>query len=78
MPKLIAKTPILYLTHMYKVGESLPLNNRMMVDAWTKAGTAEWLGAKEEAAPVQTEKAESSTETKTTKARTMGRKGTKK
>lgn len=41
--KLVAIYPILYQSHQYKVGETLPANNPVMVEAWLEAGTAKWI-----------------------------------
>ncbi len=44
VPKhLVAICPILYLSHQYKVGETLPANNPDMVEAWLAAKTAVWV-----------------------------------
>lgn len=40
---LVATYPILYLSHQYKVGDTLPANNPDMVEAWIAAGTAVWI-----------------------------------
>lgn len=40
--RLVALTPILYLTHQYKIGDELPTNNLQMVSLWLEAGTAKW------------------------------------
>lgn len=51
--KLIAKTEILYHSHMYGAGDELPQNDQAMVKAWLKAGTAEYEDQiKKTAAPV--------------------------
>ena len=43
MPKVLtALRPILYLARQYKAGDSLPVNNAEMVEAWIAAGSAEW------------------------------------
>ena len=43
LPKVLtALRPILYLARQYKVGDSLPVNNTEMVEAWIGAGSAEW------------------------------------
>lgn len=42
MNNLIAIYPILYHSTQYKVGQILPANDQKMVQAWIKAGTAEW------------------------------------
>jgi len=43
LPKVLtALRPILYLARQYKVGDSLPVNNQEMVEAWIEAGSAEW------------------------------------
>ena len=41
--KLVAIYPILYHSHQYKVGDTLPANNSVMVEAWLEAGTAKWI-----------------------------------
>lgn len=41
---LTAVYPILYHSHQYAVGDALPANDEVMVDAWLTAGTAVWLG----------------------------------
>lgn len=40
--KLIAIHPILYHSTQYQPGQSLPVNNPGMVQAWLSAGTAIW------------------------------------
>ena len=43
MPKVLtALRPILYLARQYKAGESLPVNDTEMVEAWIAAGSAAW------------------------------------
>lgn len=42
MRKLIATRPVLYLGRIYAVGEYLPLNNQVMINAWLNAGSAKW------------------------------------
>jgi len=43
LPKVLtALRPILYLARQYKAGDSLPVNNLEMVEAWIAAGSAEW------------------------------------
>lgn len=39
---LTALRPILYLARQYKIGDSLPVNNTEMAEAWIAAGSAEW------------------------------------
>lgn len=39
---LVALRPILYLARQYKAGDSLPVNNTEMAEAWIGAGSAEW------------------------------------
>lgn len=39
---LIAIYPILYHSHQYKIGNTLPANDPEMVKAWLDAGTAKW------------------------------------
>ena len=43
MQKLIAKTPILFESKIYEVGEELPTKNPQLVEAWLNAGTAVWI-----------------------------------
>ena len=40
--RLIAKHPILYLTGQYAIGDELPANDPLMVEAWLVAKTAAW------------------------------------
>lgn len=40
--RLMALYPILFESHQYKVGDSLPASNKGMVQAWLDAGTAKW------------------------------------
>lgn len=40
--KLVAKYPILYLTGQYAIGDELPANDPLMVEAWLDAKTAAW------------------------------------
>ena len=47
---LVAVYPILFHSHQYKVGDTLPTNYPDMVDAWIEAGTAVWKGI-EDVAP---------------------------
>ena len=49
MKKLIAKSPVLYMGYMHSVGSELPANDRKLVEAWLRAGTAEWTGGAETA-----------------------------
>ncbi len=39
---LMAVYPILYHSHQYKIGDTLPANDPEMVKAWLDAGTAAW------------------------------------
>lgn len=39
---LVALYPILHHSHLYKVGEALPVNDADMVAAWLETGTAAW------------------------------------
>lgn len=48
--KLIAKTNILYHSHMYVAGEELPQSDQVMIKAWLDAGTAEYVDPLEKAA----------------------------
>ena len=41
--KLVALHPILYLSRQYKVGETLPANDPVMLEAWLEARTAAWV-----------------------------------
>lgn len=53
--KLKAIHPILYRSHQYNVGDSLPADDETMVQAWLDAKTAEWqeeTPARAKAAPV--------------------------
>lgn len=43
MRRLIALRPVLYLSKQYSAGDSLPVNNPVMVDAWIKADSARWV-----------------------------------
>lgn len=40
--ELVATYPILYRSHQYEIGESLPADDAKMVHAWLDAGTAVW------------------------------------
>lgn len=42
MQKLIAKTPILFESRLYKIGEELPTKNPQIVETWVNVGTAVW------------------------------------
>ena len=42
--------PILYRSHQYEVGDSLPADDESMVQAWLDAGTAVWSEGKQEKA----------------------------
>lgn len=55
---LIATYPILYRSHQYGVGDSLPADDETMVQAWLDAKTAVWqeeTPAKAKAKPVTAE-----------------------
>ena len=39
---LKARTPILYRSTLYGVGDSLPVDDQSMVNAWIEAGSAAW------------------------------------
>lgn len=41
----VALYPILYHSHIYEVGDTLPTNDAEMMAAWIESGTAEWVGA---------------------------------
>lgn len=51
--RLVAICPILYLSHQYKVGETLPANNPDMVKAWLAAKTAAWVADEQTEAPAK-------------------------
>ena len=40
--RLVAVYPILFESHQYKPGDTLPAHNHEMNDAWLAAGTAAW------------------------------------
>lgn len=40
--ELVATYPILYRSHQYEVGDSLPADDESMVQAWLDAKTAIW------------------------------------
>lgn len=48
MKKLVAKYPILYESHQYKIGDELPASNHEMVAVWIKNNVAEWQEEAEE------------------------------
>ena len=48
--ELVATYPILYRSHQYEVGDSLPADDESMVQAWLDAGTAVWSEGKQEKA----------------------------
>ena len=39
---LKARTPILFRSTLYGVGDSLPVDDQSMVNAWIEAGSAAW------------------------------------
>lgn len=41
---LVATYPILHRSYQYEIGESLPLDDQEMVEAWLKCGSAKWVG----------------------------------
>lgn len=51
--RLVATSPILYLSHQYEVGETLPANNPDMVEAWLEAKTATWVAQEQTKVPVK-------------------------
>lgn len=51
MVKLIAKRPIQYMGRIYERGEPVPAYDTGMVEAWLRAGSAEWTGRKPPDAP---------------------------
>ena len=48
--ELVATYPILYRSHQYEVGDSLPADDESMAQAWLDAGTAVWSEGKQEKA----------------------------
>lgn len=40
--KLVAIYPILYRSHQYEIGDTLPADDQSMVQAWLDAKTAMW------------------------------------
>lgn len=52
MSRLIALRPVLYLSKQYGIGDELPVNNPVMVEAWIQAESAKW---KDEAAGAEPE-----------------------
>ena len=46
---LVAVYPILFQSHQYNVGDTLPANYPDMVEAWIEAGTAVWKGIEDAA-----------------------------
>lgn len=48
--ELVATYPILYRSHQYEAGDSLPADDESMVQAWLDAGTAVWSEGKQEKA----------------------------
>lgn len=40
--KLVAIYPILYRSHQYEIGDTLPADDQSMVQAWIDAKTAMW------------------------------------
>ena len=48
--ELVATYPILYRSHQYEDGDSLPADDESMVQAWLDAGTAVWSEGKQEKA----------------------------
>ena len=48
--ELVATYHILYISHQYEVGDSLPADDESMVQAWLDAGTAVWSEGKQEKA----------------------------
>ena len=51
MVKLIAKRPIQDMGRIYERGEPVPAYDTGMVEAWLRAGSAEWTGRKPPDAP---------------------------
>ena len=39
---LKAKLPVLYASRQYRPGDTLPVTNAMLVDAWLESGAAQW------------------------------------
>nr|WP_325300182.1 hypothetical protein [uncultured Dysosmobacter sp.] len=52
--RLVALTPILFRCIQYQRGDTLPADNKTMVDAWINAGSARW---EDEAQDAKTKKA---------------------
>lgn len=50
MPRLIAKSSVLYQSRMYSPGDPLPANDPVMRDAWIEAGTAVFADDQDEVA----------------------------
>lgn len=40
---LTAKLPVLYASRQYRPGDTLPVTNAMLVDAWLESGAAQWV-----------------------------------
>ena len=40
---LKAKLPVLYASRQYRPGDTLPVTNAMLVDAWLESGAAQWV-----------------------------------
>lgn len=39
---LTAKLPVLYASRQYRPGDTLPVTNARLVDAWLESGAAQW------------------------------------
>jgi hypothetical protein len=42
MSVLKAKLPVLYASRQYRPGDTLPVTNARLVDAWLESGAAQW------------------------------------
>ena len=40
---LKAKLPVLYASRQYRPGDTLPVTNALLVDAWLESGAAQWV-----------------------------------
>ena len=69
---LVATYPIFYRSHLYEIGESLPLDDQAMVKAWLECKSAKWSDdsteSKPETAKPEAKADEATPEAKETKA----------
>lgn len=56
---LTAKLPVLYASRQYRPGDTLPVTNARLVDAWLESGAAQW--ADDEDKPRKAPKAKQAT-----------------